>query len=162
MFHAVDHRARIEEEQCLEECVGDQMKCGSNICADPQSCHHETKLRNGGVCQDTLNIILSHCNGSGEKSSERPNKGDHAHGGIQRHPLGPARRDEREHADDHVYTRRNHCGGMDHGADRGGSFHGIGQPHMERKLGGFSDRPNEQEQPNNPGRGKPKKCRSGR
>ena len=41
-------------------------------------------------------------------------------------------------ARDHVDAGRDHGGGVDEGGDRGGAFHGVGQPDVERNLRGFA------------------------
>ena len=60
----------------------------------------------------------------------------------------PTSREQGEHTDDHVDTRRYHRSGMDHCGDRSRAFHGIGQPHMQRELGRLTHRADEEQQPN--------------
>ena len=46
----------------------------------------------------------------------------------------------------HVHAGGHHGGGVDQGADRGGAFHGIGQPGIEGDLGRFAGGPHEEQQ----------------
>ena len=41
---------------------------------------------------------------------------------------------EGENAAEHIYTGRNHRGGMQQRTDRGRTFHRVGQPGEQRKL----------------------------
>ena len=48
----------------------------------------------------------------------------------------------------HVHARGDHGRGVNQRADRGGTFHGVRQPDVQRKLRGFSRRADEQQQGN--------------
>ena len=56
---------------------------------------------------------------------------DHGHGG------GRGRK-EREDPGHEVDAGGHHGRGMEQGRNRGGTFHGVGQPHMQRELGAFA------------------------
>ena len=43
------------------------------------------------------------------------------------------------HAEQHVNAGGDHGGGVDQRGDRGGAFHGVRQPDVERELGGLAD-----------------------
>ena len=53
--------------------------------------------------------------------------------------------EKRRAAGDQVDAGGDHGGGVDQGADRGGAFHGVGQPDVQRELGGFADRAAEEQ-----------------
>ncbi len=46
----------------------------------------------------------------------------------------------------HVHARRHHGGGVDERGDRRGAFHGVGQPGVERELGGLAAGAHEEEE----------------
>ena len=54
--------------------------------------------------------------------------------------------EHRQHARDQIDAGGYHRGGVYERADGRGTFHRVGQPHMERKLRGFAHRAHEQQQ----------------
>ena len=55
---AVDDRAGAEEQQRLEERVGDQMEHAHRHAADAEAHHHVAELRDGGVGEDAFDVVL--------------------------------------------------------------------------------------------------------
>ena len=60
MLHAVDHAAGAKEQQRLEEGMRQQMEGGRDIGADAQGGKHEAQLRDRGVGQHLLDVVLRH------------------------------------------------------------------------------------------------------
>ena len=61
-------------------------------------------------------------------------------------------REQRRAARDHVNAGRDHRRGVDQGADGRGAFHGVGQPHVQRKLGALAASAGQQAQADQQGR----------
>jgi len=154
VFHAVNDRARTQEEQGLEEGVGHQVKDSRSISTDAKSGNHVTELRDGGIGQDTLDVILGQGNGGREERCASANGSHDGHGGGQGQAGFPAGGNQREEAGRQINTRRDHCGGMDHCRDGGGAFHGIGKPDVQRELGGLAHHADKQQQANQTSPGK--------
>src|ERR1700733_14264456 len=55
----MNDRAGAKKEQRFEEGMRDEMKHADCNPADTQTHHHVTQLRNGGIGEDALNVILS-------------------------------------------------------------------------------------------------------
>ena len=102
----------------------------------PQPQHHVAELGDGGIGQHALDIVGGQTHGRGEDGREAPYNGHH--GNRLR------RVDEEGHGARHqVNAGGDHRGGMDEGADGGGAFHSVRQPHVERELGALAGRPGE-------------------
>ena len=70
VFHAVNDRTGCHEQERLEEGMCNQVEGCGDVCTDAQGRHHKTKLRNGGVRQHLLDIVLGNGNGRGEECCE--------------------------------------------------------------------------------------------
>ena len=158
VLHTVDHRTGTQEEQSLKESMRDQVESRGHIRADSQGSDHITQLRNRGISQYPLDIVLRHGDCGCKQGGERPNKG-HQHHRRGEVPMFSTRREQRIHADDHIHTRRNHGGGMDHSRNRSRAFHGIWQPNMQRPLGRLPDGADYQQDTNQPGSREAQKAR---
>src|SRR5580704_5881578 len=55
---AVYHRARAEKKQRLEERMRDQVEHADSDAADTEAGHHVAELRNRGVGENALDIVL--------------------------------------------------------------------------------------------------------
>ena len=111
-----------------------------DVCADAQRRHHEAQLRDGRIGQHSFDIVLRHRHRCRE---QRRKRADHRH---ERQRLGKNAMmwiatscKKRIQADQREDARRYHRRSMDHRADRCGTFHGIGQPDMQRKLRRLAD-----------------------
>ena len=107
--------------------------------SDSQSQEHVSDLADGGVSQDPFYIPLGETAETGQQQSGRAQ---------DRHDHHYRRCQGKQHvgAGNQINTGGNHGGRMDKGTYRGGARHGIGQPCLQRQLGGFADRPSQQEQ----------------
>ena len=142
--HGVDERAGPEEEEGLEEGVGEEVEDPCRPGAHPHGHHHVADLADGGVREHSLDVVLH----EGEETPD--DHGDGADGGHLVDPVavGPDREalDEHAvHAGDEVDAGHHHGGGVDQGRHRRGAGHGVGQPHVERELGALSHHPQEQQ-----------------
>ena len=132
VLDAVNHRAGTKEKQRLKEGMCDQVEKTGEIGAGTQRGNHEAKLGDRRISQHALDIPLRYGN-----EREEGGKSDHGHKlhGTRRSLTGYE--EEREHTHDQEHTGRDHCGGMDDGADWGRAFHRIGQPHVQGELAFF-------------------------
>jgi len=131
LLNPKNDRASRQEEQRLEEGMGDQVEHARHRRAHAYSRHHETQLADGGVCQHFFNIILPDSNCGGKERGQPAHPGNGCLG-IRGKPV------KRLGARHQVHACRHHRGGMDQRRDGCGTRHGIRQPDEERKLGGFA------------------------
>ena len=89
----VDDGAGGEEEQRLEEGVGDQVEDAGGVGADAAGEEHVAELRDGGVGEDALDVVLHHADGGGEDRGGRADDGDDGErvGASGRRAYGSAR-----------------------------------------------------------------------
>ena len=132
MFHTVNNRAGTQEQKCLEERMRDKVERRRHVGVHAQRRNHESKLRYGRIGQHLFDIILRHGDSCSKKRRERTDESHHGHGVC-------IQAKQWENADGHVNPCRDHRGGMDHGADRSRTFHGIRQPNVQRPLGRLAD-----------------------
>ncbi len=149
--HGVDDGACREEEQRLEERVHDKMEDGRRVCRYTAGEEHVAELRDGGVGEHALDVVLDKADGGGEQSGGRADDGD-----------GPERDgraiEEQMRAGDHVDAGGDHGGGVDERGDGRGAFHGVGQPDVERELRAFAGSADKQAEADN-GEDGPVPCR---
>ena len=69
--HGVDDGTGAEEQQRLEEGVGEEMEDGDAIGAQPQSHEHVAELRTGRIGDDALDVVLHEADGCGEEGGNR-------------------------------------------------------------------------------------------
>ena len=96
-------------------------------------------MRNGGVSQHFLNIVLTDCNCRGE---ERSTRADHRHNVLSlrhKHVKRSGTRNE-------IHTRRYHRRGMDQRRNGSGARHRIWQPDVKWNLRGFPSHAHQHEQ----------------
>ncbi len=137
--HAVDHAARTEEEEPLEECVRHQVEDAARVSADTHRQEHVAELADGRVGEHLLDVVLDEADGRGEDGGRRANRGHDVERG-RRHRI------EEAHPRDHVDAGRHHGGGVDQRRNRRRAGHGVGQPHVERNLRRLAGGADEQEQ----------------
>ena len=128
----VDHRARRQEEQRLEDAVGQEVQEAGGREARADRRHHEAELRDGGVREHPLDVTLR----AGEHGGEE--RGESAH---PAHDLEHLRRLIEEPCRPHqeVDARRHHGRRVDQRGDRRRPLHRVGQPHVQGELGGLAD-----------------------
>src|ERR1041385_9360614 len=66
----VNHRACAHEQQRLEERVRDEMEHANRHAADAEAHHHVTELRDGGICEYALDVVLRDGDRGGENSGD--------------------------------------------------------------------------------------------
>ena len=120
-----------EEEQRFEERMREQVEDAGGIGSNSAGHEHISKLRDGGVREDTLDVVLHHADGRGEDRCSGAHTGDYRErgGGVVEEDMA---------AGDHVDAGSNHGGGVNERGDGGGAFHRVGQPHVQRNLSGLA------------------------
>ena len=126
------------KSKCLEEGVDHEMKNCRTPGADAQSKEHVADLAHRGISENALDIVLVE---GGEGGNEQGDAADDRDGQLH------AGRQSEEHMcpRDQVDAGGDHGSGMDERADGGGAGHSVGQPGLQRNLGGFADRADEQQ-----------------
>ena len=137
--HRVDDTSGAQEEEGLEKGVRHEVEDSRREGAHPARQEHVAKLADGGVSEDPFDVVLHQGDGGGQQGGRRPDDGD-------RHQSGRGQEEEDVGAGDHVDAGRHHGGGVNEGADGGGSFHGVGEPGVERDLGRLAGGPQEEEE----------------
>ena len=137
MVHADDDRAGAKEQQRFEERVGHQVEHGDRV-GGRTECHgHVAELRQGRVSDHALDVVLDDAQ---EAHEQRGDRTDHQHEGQR----GVGQFEQRRHARHHEDTGGDHGRGVDQCGDRGRAFHRIRQPDVQRELGRFAHRADEQ------------------
>ena len=137
----VNHRARAEEEQRLEERVRADVEDGRLVGARATGHEHIAKLRNGGVGEHLLDVELCHADGGGDESGEAA--GGHHHGSRRVRAVK-----DRAAAGRHVDAGRHHGGGVDQCRHGRGAGHGVRQPDVKRNLRGLAASADKEQQRN--------------
>ena len=126
----VNHAARAKKQQRFEERVRGEMEQPGGPATNPQGQHHVTELTHGGIGQDLFDIGHDHGNRRRHKQSDSAGIGDN------QKSLGS---EQRITAADEVDAGRHHGGGVDQGAHRRRTFHGVRQPNVKRELRRLAD-----------------------
>ena len=71
VMHRGDDRARAEEQQRLEEGVGEQVEDAEAVAADAEADEHVAELRAGRIGDDALDVVLHEADGRGEEGRRR-------------------------------------------------------------------------------------------
>ena len=137
MVNAHDHRPCGEEQQRLEESVRHQMKHRHRIGRCAQRDGHVAKLRQRGIGDDALDVVLD----DAQKAHEQRGDGADGHDQVQRRVR---QLEQRRHARDHEYAGRDHGRGMDQRRNRCRALHRVGQPDMQRELRALAHRADKQ------------------
>ena len=119
----VNHRARPQEQQRLEEGVRHEVKDSSDVVGDTAGHEHVSELRNGGIRQHLLDIGLRNADGGGENRGQSADDGD-CHHRIRRAMV------DRIGAGHHVYASSHHGRGVDERRHWCGALHCVRQPHV--------------------------------
>ena len=122
--------AGAQEQECLEEGMGQQVEQPRRPAADAQGQHHEAKLADRRISQHLLVIGLDHRDRRRDEQRDPAGVGDE-----KEHVAG----EQREKPPDQVNPRRHHGRRVNQGRDRRRTGHGVGQPDVKRKLGAFPD-----------------------
>ncbi len=138
---------RHEEEQGLAAGVGEQVEhpwCGTGgLVGDGDAGEHVGDLADRGVGQQALEVVLAD---GGDRRPEHRDRGHHG-GDVQ---SGSAAvlgvQVQGEEAGHQVDPGRHHRRRVDQRRDRGRALHGVGQPGVQRELGGLARDPGEQQQ----------------
>ncbi len=142
--HGVHHAARAQEQQGLEERMGEEVEHAgghAELAARAESKEHVAELADRGIGQDPLQVGLRQGDERGQKRGEAA---DARHdflrvgrGGIKRRAAGH-----------HIDSRGDHRRGVDQRADGRGAFHRVGQPDMQRELGALAAGPDQEQEAN--------------
>ena len=145
-----DHRTGRQEQQRLEEGVGDQVENGGIERPDAERQEHITNLAHGGIGQHPLDIGLGQGSEGRQQQRDRANDADQPEDirGQQEQPV---------EAGNQVDPGGDHGRRVNQGRDRGRARHGIRQPGMQRYLGGFAQGTAQQQQCDKTGRGIPRR-----
>ena len=135
----VNHRARSEKEERLEERMRVEVEDARRVRANAHRQKHVAELRHGRIRQDALDVVLHQPNRPGQKRRRRPDDRDD----VQRQ-----RRMAEQHgvAANHVHPSRHHRRRMNERGDGRGAFHRVGQPGIERDLGRLARGADEQQE----------------
>ena len=125
--HGVNHRARAQEEQRLEERMRHQVEDSGGVRGHAAGQEHVSQLRNRGVSQNALDVSLRQAHGGGKDRGDAADDGDN----LQR-----MRRQIKDgmRAGNHVNACGDHGRGVNQGGDRCWAFHGVRQPDVKRNL----------------------------
>ncbi len=128
----MDEYAGAQKEKGLEPGVGRKVENPGEISAGGERHDHHSELAHRRISPDLFKIVCNHRHGGGEQHGDRTDcKGDrHGVRGSGEEGKNPA---------EHVNAGGDHGGRMEQGADRGGTFHCIGQPGKQRELGALAD-----------------------
>ncbi len=121
MRHQVKHRRGVSRNAAAQE--------------------HVAKLRNGGVGEHTLDVVLHHADCRGKQGGHCADDRDHAkrkRRAVKQH-VRPAHQ---------VHARRHHGGRVDQRGHGRRAFHRVRQPDIQRNLRGLAGGSDEQQQRN--------------
>ena len=138
MVHAVDNRTGTEEQQRLEEGVGEEVEHRRLISADTCREEHVAELRTGRIGDHALDVVLCHADGGGIERRHRTDERNHS-GRIEGILI-----DRRQEADE-IDTCRHHRRRVDQGRHGRRAFHGVRQPDVQEELGRFTHCTNEEQ-----------------
>ncbi len=111
--------------------MGHQVENRRCISEGPQRQHHQSQVADGGIGQNPLQVGGDQSDGGSPQSSDQAHDGHH-HQGI------PRCLEDGQGTGHQVYAGSHHGSGVDQGANRRWTFHGVGQPDVEGELGGLA------------------------
>ena len=127
---AVDDGAGAEEQRGLEERVHGHVHERELRVAEAERAAHDAEVREGRVGEGLLDVRL----GEGAEAGER----GHA-GAGDRDELQDLGGEQEAHAGHEVDAGGDHRRGVDERGDRRRAGHGVGEPDVERELGGLAE-----------------------
>ena len=127
---AVDDGAGAEEQRGLEERVHGHVHERKLRVAETEGAAHDAEVREGRVGEGLLDVRL----GEGAEAGER----GHA-GAGDRDEVQDLRGEQEAHAGHEVDAGGDHRRGVDERGDRRRAGHGVGEPDVERELGGLAE-----------------------
>ena len=132
------HRPRTEEEERLEETVGEQVEYPRGEAERAHREDHEAELADGGVGEGAFEVVLGEGEDSAEEGGEQPDGGDGVEDarGVDEHG-----REAGEEVDAGDHEGR----GVDERAHRRGALHRVGEPDVEGELGRLAGHADEDE-----------------
>ena len=147
---AHNYTARTQEQQRLEAGMRREMKHGGIRTRTAHGHDHVTQLRQRGVGKNAFDVVLLDSNQTGQQRRDATHPGDDAqgrHAAQKRQGIGPGRGkiENEKYPAEHVHTRGHHRRGVDQGGYRGGTFHGVRQPDVQRHLRALAHGPEEEQ-----------------
>ncbi len=121
----MNHAARREKEQRLEERVRHQVKNAGGERANATREKHVAQLADGRVCENLLDIRLHQADG---RCKERRRAADNRHDQHRRRRM----RKQNVRTRHYVDTGGDHGRRVNQSADRCRPFHRVRQPHIQR------------------------------
>ena len=106
VVHGHDDGARCQEQQGLEERMGEQMEQRERIGRRPQTHDHVAQLRQRGIGHHALDVVLDQAHQAHQEGGRRSNREND----VQRHI---AELKQRRHPRNHENARRDHGGRVD-------------------------------------------------
>ena len=139
VVHADNRTTGGKEQQGFKEGVGHHMEHGHGVGRRAQRHGHIAELRQGGIGHHALDVVLNCAEKAHKQRGNRADDHDDAQGGA-------AQFVNRRHARHHKQTGGNHGCRVNQRGNRRRAFHRVGQPHVQRELGGFTHRADKQQQ----------------
>ena len=135
----VDHRAGGEEEQGLEGGVGQEVVGRRGRGTDREGGQHVGQLADGGVGQNSLDVVLRECGQCAAQHGDAGNDGHHRQGRRrgEEHRIEPG---------NEIDAGCDHRGCVDQRTDGRRSGHRVGQPGVQRELRRLAHDPAQQQQ----------------
>ena len=125
------HASGTEEQERLEEGVGQQMEDRRDVAAQAKRQHHVAELADRRVGKHALDV-------DDDERKQRRYQGCRTADGGDRHPRVVRHLVDREHTGDQVDAGDDHRRSVDQCGNRRRAFHGIRQPNMKRELRGLA------------------------
>ena len=137
VVHAHNDRAGPQEQQRFKEGVRHQVEHRHRVGRCTQRHRHVAQLRQRGIGHHALDVVLDDRQKAHEQRRDRPDDQDEVERSV-------GQLEQRRHALHHEDAGCHHGGSVDQRGNRGGAFHRVRQPSMQRKLGRFTHGTNEQ------------------
>ena len=126
--------------------MGEQVEQCCSPSTDAQCRDHKPKLRDRGVGQHLLDVLLYEGQHGAKECRDCPDHGQRVDRGSRD---GQALKEHGVQTSHHVHTRNHHGGGVNKRRDWGRASHGIGKPGMQDELPGLGhDRRDEAQRTN--------------